>query len=165
MFLMTAGVAMAQDIQTDYDHKADFSKYQTFMWIKQPKTENPFMQQRIVDAVNAQLQAKGLRLVTSNADLGVSGNTATREEHTLDGFYDGFPGWGWHRYWGPQIVETYTVGTLVVDLFDSATKQVVWWASASDTVSDKPEKNEKKVNEAVAKIFKHFPPKGTRETD
>jgi hypothetical protein len=165
VFMLIAGIAIAQDMQTDYDKTADFSQYHTFMWIKQPKTENPLMKQRIIDAVNAQLEAKGFRLVTHDADLGISANTATREEHTLEGFYDGFPGWGWHRYWGPTTIQTYEVGTLVIDLFDSATKQVKWWASATDTVSSKPEKNAKKLNEAVEKMFKHFPPKGKRETD
>jgi hypothetical protein len=156
---------IAQDIQTDHDHTTDFSKYKTFTWIKQPKTANPLMQQRIIDAVNTQLEAKGLRLVSSDADLGVSANAATKEEQTLNSFYNGFPGWGWHRYWGPVTVETYTVGTLVVDLFDMQSKQVKWWGAASDTVSDKPEKNAKKLDEAVEKMFKHFPPKGTPKTD
>jgi hypothetical protein len=167
VFVLTAAVLFAQQVQTDYDHTKIFSDYKTFMWIKEPATQNPLMKQRIVDEVNAALQSKGLRLVTSGADLGVSGNTATKEEHTLQNFYDGFPGWGWHRYWGPvtTTVETYEVGTLVVDLFDTTTKQVVWWASATDTVSDKPEKNAKKLSEAVEKMFKHFPPKGGRETE
>jgi len=30
---------------------------------------------------------------------------------------------------------------------------------ASGALSDKPEKNEKKLEKAVAEMFKHFPPK------
>ena len=164
-FVMVPLALLAQEIQTDYDHTTDFSKYKTFTWIKEPKTENPLMQQRIIDAVNTQLEARGLELVSSGADLGISANAATKEQQTLNSFYDGFYGWGWHRYWGPVTVETYTVGTLVVDLFDMQTKQVKWWGTASDTISDKPEKNAKKLNEAVEKMFKHFPPKGTPKTD
>jgi hypothetical protein len=164
--LMVASLAIAQDIKTDHNHSADFSKYKTFTWIKEPKTENPLMKERIVDAVNRELQAKGFRLVASGADLGISANTATKEEHTLDSFYGGFPGWRWHHYWdGPVVVETYEVGTLVVDLFDTETKQVVWWGTASDTVSDKPEKNTEHLNKAVEKMFKDFPPRTKRNTD
>ena len=57
------------------------------------------------------------------------------------------------------VVDTYEVGTLVVDLFDTSSKQIVWWGTSSDTISDKPEKNTKHMNEAVAKMFKDFPPK------
>jgi hypothetical protein len=164
--LLVATFAIAQEIKTDHDHTVDFGKYRTFMWIKEPKPANPLMRERIIEAVNAQLEAKGMRLAADHADIGISANTATKEEQTLDSFYGGFPGWGWHRYWGgPVIVDTYEVGTLVVDLFDTDTKQVVWWGSASDTISDKPEKNDKKLDKAVEKMFKDFPPKGSRKTD
>jgi hypothetical protein len=165
---MMASIAFALDVTTDYDHNANFSRYKTFMWIKEPRPTNPLMKQRIVDAINEQLMAKGLQLVTSNADLGVSANTATKEEHSLDGFYNGFPGWRWRRgWWGPDTVyvDTFEVGTLVVDLFDTRTKQVVWWGSASDTISDNPEHNTKNLRKAIEKMFKDFPLKGERKTD
>jgi hypothetical protein len=139
------------------------------MWIKEPQPENPLMKQRIVDAVNGQLAIKGLRLVTASADLGVSANTSTMERHTLESFYNGFPGdWRW-RYWGASpgyaYIDTYEVGTLIVDLFDRSTKQVVWRGSAVDTVSDKAEKNTKHLNKAVEKMFKDFPPHRKDDTN
>src|SRR5581483_4494050 len=91
LLLISASAAMAQDVKTDHNRSVDFSRYHTFMWMKQPVTHNPLMKQRIVDAVNMQLEAKGLRLVESGADLAVAANTSTREEHTLDTFYNGFP--------------------------------------------------------------------------
>jgi hypothetical protein len=163
-------MALAQDVKTDYNHTVNLAKYRTFAWVKEPKTQNPLMKQRIVDAINAQLEARGMELVTDNADLGISANVATHERHTLQSFYDDFPGWGWHRMWGPgpgvvtTTVDTYQVGTLVVDLFDTHTKQVVWWASAMGTVSDKPEKNAKKLEKSVEKMFKEFPPRGEPRT-
>ena len=170
ILLLTASVALAQDVKTDYNHMVNFAKYKTFTWVKEPQTHNPLMKQRIVDAVNAQFEARGLELVTGNADLGISANAATQERHTLQSFYDDFSGWGWHRRWGPgpgivtTTVDTYQVGTLVVDLFDMHTKEVVWWASATDTVSDKPEKNAKKLEKSVEKMLKDFPPKGEPRT-
>jgi hypothetical protein len=92
--MLGASVALAQDVKTDYDHTVNFSKYRTFMWVKEPKTTNPLMKDRIIEAVNAQLEAKGLRLVQDKADLGISANAATKEKQTLESFYDGFPGWG-----------------------------------------------------------------------
>jgi hypothetical protein len=162
---MMAVTAFADDIKVDYDHTANFSRYKTFMWVRQPNIAdplaNPLMKQRIMDAVNRQLEAKGLRLVNSNADLGVSANQATTEQHTLEGFYDGFPDWGWHRWWwGPDTiyVDTFEIGTIVVDLFDTNTKQVVWWGSVSKTLSDKPSHNTKKMYSAIGKLFREFPP-------
>ena len=55
-------------------------------------------------------------------------------------------------------VERYTVGTLVIDLFDARTKQAIFRGTVSDTLSDEPEKNEEKLRKAVEKISKKFPP-------
>jgi hypothetical protein len=55
-------------------------------------------------------------------------------------------------------VDTYEVGTLIVDLFDMSTKRVVWRGVATGTIAEKPEKNVKKIDKAVGKMFKHFPP-------
>jgi hypothetical protein len=49
-------------------------------------------------------------------------------------------------------------GTLLVDIFDSQTKHLVWRGIATDTLSGDPEKNVKKLQHAVEDRFKHFPP-------
>jgi len=55
-------------------------------------------------------------------------------------------------------IETYKVGTLVVDIFDAKAKQLVWRASASDTLSNNSDKNIKELDKGVSKMFKQFPP-------
>jgi Domain of unknown function (DUF4136) len=57
-----------------------------------------------------------------------------------------------------QLEQDYGVGTLVVDLYDTKTKQLIWRGSAEDTLSDKATKNEKNLDKGVAKMFKAFPP-------
>lgn len=162
LFLMLPTIVFAQKVTTDFDHMANFSAYKTFMWLREPRVRDPLMRRRVVDAVNAQLTAKGLQLVTEGADLGVIANGSTMQEQTLETFYTGFGGWGW-RGWNDGFAttypETFTVGTLVVDLFDTRTKQVIWRGTATDTLSDKPEKTAEKLNKAVETIFKKFPPK------
>ena len=59
-------------------------------------------------------------------------------------------------------VDTYKVGTLVVDLFDANTKKLIWRASSSDTLSDKSDKNIKTLDKNVEKMFEHFPPEVKR---
>jgi hypothetical protein len=55
-------------------------------------------------------------------------------------------------------VKTYTQGTLVVDLYDGHTKQLVWRGTGTDTASDKADKNNAMIQKAVAKMFAHYPP-------
>ena len=167
---LMATSALAQKVTTDYTKDAKFGQYKTFMWIKEPKTSDPLMRSRIIDEVNSALTAKGLTLVTSDADLAVAAHTATQEERTLNTFYDGFGGgWRWRGGGGfgsaTTYVDTYEVGTLVVDLFDARTKEAVWRATASKTVSGNPQKNAENLNKAIAKMFKNYPPSARTESD
>ncbi len=52
----------------------------------------------------------------------------------------------------------YIVGTLVVDIYDAKTKTLMFRGTATDELSDKPEKNQKKLAKASDKMFKDFPP-------
>jgi hypothetical protein len=161
LLIATAGLASAQKVTTDYNREANFSGYKTFIWIKEPRTRNPLVQQRIVDDVNAALEAKGLKLVKSDADVGVAAHAATQEERTLNTFYDGFGGgWRWGGAFGTATttVQTYEVGTLVVDVFDAHTKEAVWRGTSEKTLSSNPEKNAANLNKAIDKMFKNFPP-------
>jgi len=69
-------------------------------------------------------------------------------------------GWRWGGGFGEATtnVDHYRVGTLVVDLFDARTKKLVWRGSASDTLSNKSDKNIKDLDKGVQKMFDHFPP-------
>jgi hypothetical protein len=161
LMLAIGSTAFAQDVKTDYAKGTDFSQYKTFMWIKEPQTTNPLTKQRVIDDVNAALTAKGLQLVTGNADLCIAAHAATKQNQTLNTFYDGFGGgWRWGGRFGSAMttVDTYTVGTLVVDIFDSKTKDAIWRGTSSKTLSDDPAKNAASLNKAVAKMFKDFPP-------
>jgi hypothetical protein len=158
---MLAGTASAQKIDTDFDHHADFSRYKTFLWIRQPNIKDPLAKQHVMDDVNRQLEAKGWQMVNDNADVGITANGATQQQQSLNTFYDGFPGWRWSWAGGETqtTVSTYTVGTLVVDLFDAHTKQAIFRGTASDTLSDKQEKNDEKIDKSIEKMFAKFPPK------
>jgi hypothetical protein len=88
----------------------------------------------------------------------------TKEQQTLNTFYDNFGGgWGWR--WGggfgdaTTTTDTYRVGTLVVDLFDTKSKKLIWRGSESDALSDKSSKNIKNLDKGVEKLFREFPPK------
>jgi hypothetical protein len=70
----------------------------------------------------------------------------------------GYRGYGGGMGTASTMVSEYTVGTLVVDIFDGKSKNLVFRGTAEDELSDNPEKNKKKLEKASAKIFKNFPP-------
>ena len=159
--LLFATAVIAQQVKTDYDRTTDFSQYKTYSWEK-VQTQDALWVDRIKSAVNAELTAKGFTEVASGGDVSVVAVEMTKTQRTLDTFYNGLGG-GW-RFGGgfgdaTTTVDTYKVGTLVVDLFDAGSKKLIWRGSASDTLSDKSDKNIKNLDKGVQEMFNHFPPK------
>ncbi len=163
LFLLALGVASAQQVKTDFDHQANFSQYKTYSW-QEVKAADSLWNTRIKSAVDAQLAAKGWTPVDGGGDVAVVAIATTQTERTLQTFYDGMGGgWRWRGFGGGMGEATtteqdYKEGTLVVDLYDAKTKQLIWRSSAEDTLSNKAEKNEKNLDKSVAKMFKKFPP-------
>src|SRR6202035_3847285 len=164
---VSAGIALlfvtasfAQQVKTDYDRSANFSQYKTYSWQK-VQTQDPLWVGRIKEAVNTALTAKGLTPVESGGDIAIVAIEMTKNQQSLNTFYDGFGGgWRWGGGFGDATttVDNNKVGTLGVDLFDAKTKTVIWRASSSDTLSDKSDKNIKNLDKGVQKMFAHFPP-------
>src|SRR6266478_607116 len=164
--LMMLGAAFAQHVQTDFDHQANFAQYKTYSW-QEVKPANSLRDDRIKSAVDAQLAAKGWTKVDSGGDVAVVAIKTTQTQRTLQTFYDGFGGgWRWRGFGGMGEATTteqdYKEGTLVVDLYNAKTQQLIWRGSAEDTVSDKEAKNEKNLDKGVAKMFKDFPPSSAK---
>jgi len=159
MMFLFAGRSSGGDVKTDYDRNANFAQYKTYSW-ERVQTRDPLMVDRIKSAVNGSLAAKGLTEVPTGGDLSIVAIEVTHNQQTLDTFYNNFG--GGRRFGGfgdaTTTTETYRVGTLVVDLSDLTTKKLVWRGSASDTLSDKSEKNIDNLDKGVVKMFKKFPP-------
>ena len=162
------GSALGQHIQTDYDHQANFSQYKTYSW-QEIKASNTLWDQRIKDAVNAQLATKGWKQVDSGGDVAIVAIKTTQTQRTLQTFYDGMGGgWRWRGFGGfgeaTTTEQDYKEGTLVVDMYEANTKQLIWRGSAEEALSNKAEKNVKNLDKAVAKMFKDFPPHSTNRS-
>jgi len=143
---------------TDYDHNTNFGQYKTYSWAK-VQTNDSLWDQRVKEAVNKELAAKGWSQVLSGGDVVLTARRATHNQHELETFYDGLGGWRWGGLrTATTTVDTYKVGTLVIDMFDANTKSLIWRSTASDTLSGNPEKNTKKLDKEVHKMFQHFPP-------
>ena len=167
-FAVLSPAASLAEVKTDYDRTADFSRYKTYSW-GEVHTQNPLLIDRIKAAVTSALAATGWTEVASGGDVSIMAMEMTKDHQTLNTYYDNFGGgwgwWGWGGGFGDNFgtstttEQTYKVGTLVVDLFDTNTKKLVWRGSASDTLSDKSDKNIKTLNREVQKMLDHFPPK------
>ena len=162
--------AAAQDVRTDFDHQIDFGQFHTYSWSR-VHTDNPLWEPRIQRAVDEELQAKGWQRVDSGGQVSITAMGAVHNQQEYHTFYNNMDGWGWGRFGGgfpggygdaTTTVDNERIGTLIIDLYDTGDKQLIWRSVARDTLSDNPEKNEKKLQKAVDKMFKKFPPQGEK---
>jgi len=160
-----ASPGWAQEVNTDFDPGTNFAAFRTYYWAKaDPVPTNDIANQRIVATVDQWLMSKGWSKVPKEqADVAIAAHVATQQKQSLDTFYPAGPwgGWGWGGWGGmaTTTVRTYLEGTLIVDMFNAKTNKLIWRGTATDTVSDDPEKNAKHIQKAIRKMFeKRFPP-------
>jgi hypothetical protein len=170
--ILAGTAASAQDVNVDYDKAANFANYKTFSIAIGTGWNNPLSEKRVVDEITQGLTEKGwTKTEAAKADASVVLHGATEMKKSLDTFYTGgYGGYGWRGGWGAggmgsatTTVHEYRVGTLVVDIFDAKSKQLLFRGVAQDELSDKPDKNVKKLAKASDKMFKDFPPGSTKK--
>jgi hypothetical protein len=161
--LALVGVAAWAKVNVDWDQKANFQGYGTYAWAKGTPAKNQLMDDRIVAAVDKELAAKGLRKVDAGTspDLLVAYHASVNNKTQLNTTNMG--GYGWGYGWGgggssTTTVQEIPVGELIVDIGDPKTKKMLWQGTATDTLSDKPQKVADKIDKVVEDMFKKFPP-------
>jgi hypothetical protein len=165
--LAVAGSASAQKVNTEFDKSFDFSKIKTFNAKIATSWNNPIGEKNVLEDIQSGLEKKGWQSVPEDqADAEVLLHGSTQVKHSLNTFYDGMGGgWGW-RGWGGGMgmgmatttTSDYTEGTLLVDIYDAHTKQLIWRGTAQGELNSKQNKREKQVEKASSKLFKKFPP-------
>ena len=98
--LFSSASSLNAQVRTDYDHSADFQSYKTYSWLK-VQTGDSLWDDRLQRDVDSQLAAKGWSRVDTGEAAVVSAFRSTKNEQTLETFYDGFGGgWGWRGFGG-----------------------------------------------------------------
>jgi hypothetical protein len=165
--LLVLGGCSTMRVTSDYDRDADFSQLRTFDWMptpprrpSAPRLGNLFMQRRIREALERELTTKGYRNVSRDPDFLVAFFTAAEDRVAVQRINEY---WGYRRYRGRWVtrvhVDHYRLGTLIVDIVDPRGRELIWRGWATDAVRGRdPERMENKMNEAVVRILREFPP-------
>ena len=158
-------------VNHDYDREADFPAFKTFAWVPQKTTvvgdakeairTNTLLDKRVRNAVNAELQGRGMIIDVDDPDILVAYHTGLDQKVNVTDWGYSYPryygGWG-----GGNIdVTTYEQGTLIVDLIDYKTSQLVWRGTATKALASNPtpEQMDKSINDIIQKLFSAYPPK------
>jgi hypothetical protein len=176
LMLLATGTLFAQDVRYNFDKNTDFSKFKTYRWvsIKDASKVDDLTDRQIKDTIDSELAKKGLTKVdTENADLYVAYQAAIGTEKQFTSYNSDWgygPGWYRGGWYGPtggmttgQTSTIYT-GQLALDMYDSANKDLVWRGIASKTLDTKakPEKRQKNLQKAMAKLLKNYPPRSKK---
>jgi hypothetical protein len=160
---LLSACASTPTVSIDFDPGVNFARYRTYSWIARPDGGSPLMQQRIVDGIDARLQAAGWK-PAPNGDVHVAAHVTTTERQTYNTMYSNVGYFGWGGFGPPApsssttFVDTFQIGTLVVDLFDGQSKHALWRGTASGTVQDDPARMTALLQTALDKMFAGFPP-------
>ena len=171
LFVLSVSTAFAQDVRYNFDKTANFSGFKTYKWvvIKDAQMLPDLADRQVKAAVDAELAKKGLSKSESDtADLYIGYQAAVGTEKQYTSFDTGWgygPGWGggWYGGGGGMTsgqTSTIYVGQLALDMYSAGAKQLVWRGNASKTIDTKakPEKQEKNLQKAIAKLLKNYPP-------
>jgi hypothetical protein len=159
VMLVACGPMRAQDVKYNFMPGTNFAKYHTYKWVNIPENVHPsqIVDQEIKQAIDAQLATKGLiKTDADTADVYVGYQCSVDQERQWSGF--GMRGIGGGM--GSATSSTIQNGTLAVDFYDPADKQLIWRGQAAQTLnpSSNQQKDMQRLNKAMAKLLKNYPP-------
>ena len=176
--LLTATLTYAQNVTVDAEKKlnTDFSKYTTYTWASQvdSKLDPGFyflndleLKSRIRDAVKYEMDARGYQFQRQSPDLIVNFRVFDKPAKI-----QGYTGYG-TTYFGNEVREPedattfdVTAGSIVVNLVDIKTGQVVWRGLVSGITNDDGfDRAHNKIKEAINLIFEKYPFRADKITE
>lgn len=136
--------------------------------------DEPTVNKRVKEAVDEQLHYKGFRkAATAEADFLIGYQVALNSKLTANDVATNYD--FNNSKTDPKLIgtvqtnssarpltyiRTYEQGSLILNITDAKTKELVWWSSAQAEVKpeDSTEVRKKRINKAVSKMLQEFPP-------
>ncbi|NPA37446.1 MAG: DUF4136 domain-containing protein [Chlorobi bacterium] len=181
VFLMLIGLSLFScsgvKVVSDYDKSVDFNKYKTLQYYGWAKNSdellNRFDKERIEKAFAEEFRKRGIEIVKDNADLIAALYIVTEDKvqktatttHMGGGYGWGYRRWGYGPAWGwgggasytTVNEDEYTVGTLVIAVYDAKAKKLIWQSIGKKTINENTKNREERIKRAVAAIMKDYP--------
>lgn len=179
VLLVFSALLSRADVRNDFDPEVDFTKFKTFSFVggvdlaKNGFLADPENRERVKNFISGVLELRGLQEVPKDAnyDLAVRYWVARRDKsdvstiYTPDpllwgGYWGGYPPyWSgpWSWYYEEYVVRNYVEGTLIVDLINPKTKELVWRTYLREELEDRAKAYDK-LKKSLTKGFSDLPP-------
>jgi len=173
-------------ITTDMDKSEDFASHKTYEYYGWAEESDQILNQldkeRIEKAFGVELSSRGMTYVESGGDLIITLYIVTQQKQQTTatttgmgmsyggyGGYGGYYGYGPGYGWGGGMSTTsyntydYTVGTLVIDIYDAAEKKLIFESIASGEINDKTKGRDDRIAKTASKMMYEYPVKKIQE--
>lgn len=169
LVVISVGGCASSKIGYDFDRRVNWSDYHSYAWIPgaqestgDKRLDNSLIDARIRTAIDAQLRSKGFTsTVSETPEFLVAYHIGMKDmmKGSSTQNYIGDAAYG--TYTTVSDIQPYKEGTLLIDIVDAVSKEVVWRASALAEVEEglTPEERDKRMNSIVRAMLSHFPPK------
>jgi hypothetical protein len=177
VLMLAVSACSSITVRTAVSPDANLNALHTFsvMPVPQPRDQRPASESdpMLVNSISNRslrddlvqgFESRGYVMNASNPDFAVAYYASTKEKldlATWDYGYDWSPRWwgGWGA-WGPEqtTVTQYTEGSVVVDVVDPKTKELLWRGQGVANVSDDIQAYQQEVEKTVTAILAKFPP-------
>ena len=175
VILLGAPLMLFGQVKSDYDKDVNFSQYKSVSfagWAKDSdKILNDFDKKRILEAFKEEFMARGIDVKIMDGDAEVTlfvvieNKTSTTAYTDYQGGYGYGARWGWGMGAGmgtsttTYVEDDYMEGTLIIDMYDSKSKAMVWQGVLNTEIKEDPAKREKSTPKKISKLMKEYPVK------
>jgi len=127
--------------------------------VDDPMISNSIANRAIREQIVKAFQARGYALDEGNPDFAVAFYATAREKLDVTLWDYGYPFHPrWRRYPAPvQTVTQYTEGSVVIDVVQAGTRELLWRGEGKAELSDDPAENVQQLAKAASAIVAHFP--------
>ena len=173
LFLAGATNALAQDVRYNFAKETNFAGFKTYKWvpIKSAQPLSDLVETRSRAPLMPNLERRVSRRRTPTPRTSTSATrppsaprNSSRRSTPATVMAPAGTARGWYGGGGMSTTtgstSTIYVGQLALDMYVPAQKSLVWRGTASKTLDTKakPEKQQKNLAKAVAKLLKNYPP-------
>ncbi len=168
---LVACAAQAPRIETDFSQEYNFSQIKSYAFVPgDGSNATSLYSQRIEQAITDEMALAGYRPAeAASADVLVNYLIVGREKQDIRTYHHGsaFHYYGRYRHYGcigcgytSVYVQNYTEGTLVIELVDRASEQVVWRSVTKERLKPEqtPDQRDAFIRQRVALMFQQYPP-------
>ena len=170
--MIVAASCSTVKVSSDFDKTANFAAYKTFTYTDETLAMpiDDINRNRVLNLVTAEMAAKGFTKSDANPDVWIDINIKTKTQQTATASTTGTGGYGYrygrYGYGGGFSTttinyDTYTDGTMFIDMIDAAKKQLVWQGRGTKTLEEdaSQKRREENLAYAIKQIFTQYPPK------